>query len=64
MPNLFPSTVGPLTQRQLYRVLTDPTLFELKRTISVIQEPILLQLESHTARQYLQLQEALVRMPL
>lgn len=61
---MFPSMRGPLTQRQLYFALTDPTLHELKRSISILQEPILLELESRTARQYLDLKLAITRSPL
>lgn len=60
----FPSTAGVLTQRQLYAVLTDPTLFEAKKIISKIQEPLLLEIESRTARQYLELKAALLQRPL
>lgn len=60
----FPSLIGILSQRQLYDLLTDPTLFEKKRNISKIQEPIILEIENQTARQYLELQSALLKLPL
>jgi hypothetical protein len=60
----FPSMLGALTQRQLYAVLTDPTLFEIKKSISVIQEPLLIEIESRTSRQYLELQAAMLKLPL
>lgn len=60
----FPSTDGVLTRRQLYAVLTDPTLTERKATISRIQEPLIMEIEARTSRQYLELKAALLRLPL
>jgi hypothetical protein len=64
MSSKFPSTAGVLSQRQLYAVLTDPSLCEVKKTISVIQEPLLLEIESRTARQYIELKSAMTRLAL
>jgi hypothetical protein len=61
---MFPSTAGPISQSRLYDVLTDPTLYETKRTISAVQEPILLWLEEQTQRQYVDMRNMMLKLPL